>query len=39
LRLDDNPYAGGRAEHLAPPLLGQHDASIRAWLDELDVQD
>jgi formyl-CoA transferase len=37
LRLDDNPYAGGRAEHLAPPLLGQHDAAIRAWLDELDA--
>jgi crotonobetainyl-CoA:carnitine CoA-transferase CaiB-like acyl-CoA transferase len=38
LRLDDNPYAGGRAEHLAPPLLGQHDKAIRAWLDELDAR-
>jgi len=37
LRLDDNPYAGGRAEHLAPPLLGQHDESIRSWLDEMDA--
>ncbi|GAB3704331.1 CaiB/BaiF CoA transferase family protein [Mariniluteicoccus flavus] len=34
LRLDDNPYAGGRATHLAPPLLGQHNESVRAWLDE-----
>ncbi len=32
LRYDD----GGRAEHQPPPLLGQHDAAIRAWLDELD---
>lgn len=32
IRFDDLPYAGGRAEHLAPPTLGQHDASIRAWL-------
>ena len=38
LRLDDNPYAGGRAEHLAPPLLGQHDRAIRAWLDERDAE-
>ena len=22
--------------HLAPPTLGQHDASVRAWLDEVD---
>ncbi|MGZ4428067.1 MAG: CaiB/BaiF CoA transferase family protein [Nocardioidaceae bacterium] len=34
LRFDDNPYAGARREHLAPPLLGQHNASVRAWLDE-----
>ena len=36
LRLDDLPYAGGRAEHLPPPTLGQHNDSIRAWLDDLD---
>jgi crotonobetainyl-CoA:carnitine CoA-transferase CaiB-like acyl-CoA transferase len=36
LRLDDLPYAGGRAEHLPPPLLGQHNESVRAWLDEQD---
>ncbi|KQU69254.1 CaiB/BaiF CoA-transferase family protein [Phycicoccus sp. Root101] len=35
IRFDDNGYAGGRAEHLAPPTLGQHDESIRNWLDEL----
>jgi crotonobetainyl-CoA:carnitine CoA-transferase CaiB-like acyl-CoA transferase len=37
LRFDDNSYAGDREEHLAPPLLGQHDESVRAWLDELDA--
>lgn len=37
LRLDDNPHAGDRVVHLPPPLLGQHDASVRAWLDELDA--
>lgn len=34
LRFDDNPFSGGRRDHVAPPTLGQHDASIRAWLDE-----
>ena len=33
LRFDDNPFAGTRPEHLAPPLLGQHNESVRAWLD------
>ncbi|MFW5469258.1 CaiB/BaiF CoA transferase family protein [Knoellia sp. CPCC 206435] len=33
IRFDDNAFAGGRETHLAPPTLGQHDASIRAWLD------
>ena len=37
IRFDDNGYAGGRSEHLAPPLLGQHDQAVRAWLDELDA--
>ena len=32
LRFDDNPYAGTREQHLPPPLLGEHDASVRAWL-------
>jgi crotonobetainyl-CoA:carnitine CoA-transferase CaiB-like acyl-CoA transferase len=36
IRFDDNPYAGGRAEHLSPPLLGQHNDSVRAWLDTED---
>ena len=39
LRFDDNPYAGGRAVHAAPPMLGQHNASVEAWLDKLDEQD
>lgn len=34
LRFDDHPYAGGRDRHLAPPTLGQHNASVRAWLEE-----
>ena len=37
LRFDDNAYAGGREQHLAPPTLGQHDETVRAWLDELDA--
>ncbi len=30
---------GGRAEHAPPPTLGQHDASVRAWLDSLEPPD
>jgi crotonobetainyl-CoA:carnitine CoA-transferase CaiB-like acyl-CoA transferase len=33
LRFDDLPYAGGRAHHRPPPLLGEHDESVRAWLE------
>lgn len=33
VRFDDQPFSGGRSEHLAPPTLGQHNASIREWLD------
>lgn len=33
LRFDDNAYAGGREQHVAPPTLGQHNESIREWLD------
>ena len=33
IRFDDNPYSGGRSSHVAPPTLGQHDASIREWLE------
>ncbi|KQW45018.1 CoA-transferase [Nocardioides sp. Root1257] len=33
LRFDDRPYAGGRPSHTHPPLLGEHDESVRAWLD------
>src|SRR4051794_11369497 len=36
LRFDDNPYAGGRREHLPPPRLGEHDESVRAWLATFD---
>ena len=34
IRLDDNAFAGGRETHLAPPTLGQHNDSVRAWLSE-----
>lgn len=33
LRFDDQPFSGGRAEHRAPPLLGEHDAAVRRELD------
>ena len=33
LRFDDNAHAGARTTHLPPPLLGEHDAAVRAWLD------
>jgi crotonobetainyl-CoA:carnitine CoA-transferase CaiB-like acyl-CoA transferase len=36
LRFDENAYAGGRETHVHPPLLGEHNASVRAWLDEPD---
>src|SRR5699024_1036176 len=34
LRLDDNDYGGARKQNIAPPTLGQHNASARAWPDE-----
>jgi crotonobetainyl-CoA:carnitine CoA-transferase CaiB-like acyl-CoA transferase len=33
IRLDDNAHSGGRATHVAPPTLGQHNESVRAWLE------
>jgi crotonobetainyl-CoA:carnitine CoA-transferase CaiB-like acyl-CoA transferase len=33
LRFDDNAFSGGRAAHVAPPTLGQHNDSVREWLD------
>ena len=39
LRFDDNAFAGARETHLPPPRLGEHDASVRAWLDSLDSPD
>ena len=33
IRFDDNAFSSGRSEHLAPPTLGQHNESIREWLD------
>ena len=34
LRFDDNAYGGSRPHNSAPPTLGQHSESIRAWLDQ-----
>ncbi|KAA9164457.1 CoA transferase [Amycolatopsis acidicola] len=34
LRFDGLPYAGARERHLPPPRLGEHNDSVRAWLDE-----
>jgi formyl-CoA transferase len=33
LRFGANLHAGGRTEHLPPPRLGEHNDSVRAWLD------
>lgn len=33
IRFDDNPFSGGRSSHDAPPTLGQHNESVREWLD------
>jgi crotonobetainyl-CoA:carnitine CoA-transferase CaiB-like acyl-CoA transferase len=33
LRFDDLPYAGARETNLPPPRLGEHNESVRAWLD------
>jgi formyl-CoA transferase len=33
LRFDDLNYAGGRRVNSAPPVLDEHAAAIRAWLD------
>ena len=30
LRWDDQPWSGGRRDHLAPPLLGEHTDAVRA---------
>lgn len=35
IRFDDNAFAGGREHHLHPPVLGEHNESVRAWLDGL----
>ncbi len=37
IRFDDNDFAGGRSAHLHPPLLGEHNETVRAWLDEQDL--
>ena len=39
IRLDDNAFGGGRPEHLPPPLLGEHNESVRAWLASREASD
>ena len=39
IRFDDLPFAGGRSQHLPPPALGEHNESVRGWLDEHDGGD
>ncbi|TDD42181.1 CoA transferase [Kribbella antibiotica] len=34
LRFDNQPYAGARETNIAPPRLGEHNDSVRAWLEE-----
>lgn len=36
LRFDDNSYAGARRQHRPPPRLGEHNDSVRAWLDDIE---
>jgi crotonobetainyl-CoA:carnitine CoA-transferase CaiB-like acyl-CoA transferase len=36
LRFDGNSAAGARPKHLPPPVLGQHNDSVRAWLHSLE---
>ncbi|MFC6359572.1 CoA transferase [Luteococcus peritonei] len=38
VRFDNNAHAGGRMTHTAPPALGQHNDTVRAWLDEMEGQ-
>lgn len=32
VRFDNLPHAGGRAEHLPPPRLGEHNTEVAQWL-------
>lgn len=32
LRFDDNRHGGSRSRHTHPPLLGEHNDAVRAWL-------
>lgn len=36
IRFDDNAFGGAREEVIPPPALGQHNESVRAWLDEVE---
>lgn len=36
IRFDDNAFAGATGDHRAPPMLGQHNDAVRAWLQQMD---
>lgn len=38
VRFDDNGFSGGRAVHLPPPALGEHDDEVRRWLSEQEAR-
>ena len=33
IRFEDNPFSGAREQHRPPPLLDEHGAAIREWLE------
>lgn len=39
LRFDDRLTAGGRSSHRHPPLLGEHNAEIRRWLEMSETEE
>jgi crotonobetainyl-CoA:carnitine CoA-transferase CaiB-like acyl-CoA transferase len=36
-RFDDQPHAGARQDNAPPPQLGQHNAAVLAWLDDVEA--
>src|SRR5690606_41097335 len=39
IRFDDNAFGGAKADVTAPPVLGTHNDTVRAWLDEVESTD
>ena len=38
IRFDDNAFGGARDSVIPPPALGQHNESVRAWLDAIEAE-